>query len=429
MALNPALDGPDKAAHRLRWKLVLALAVLALAALLAWRVTAQVEGERGIAPLANTGDFEVGGIKVNVTGKSAQEARENGWREAQRKAWQILYERTHAGEKAPQLPDSRIESMISAITVESEQIGPRRYIATLGVIFDRARTGEAFGATSSARRSAPLLVIPIVYQGGAAQLFEMRTPWQRAWAQYRSSNSPIDYVRPYGGGGESLLLTAGQAGRRSRAWWRTILDEFGAANVLFPIARLERQWPGGEVKGTFTARYGPDNIYLGSFTMTAPSEEALPDMLAKAILRIDSIYAGALAEGKLGRDKTLDVDDGGIDSELLAALTASLGQEGEAGPAAAASQTPAQPEPRPAAPQGINIVVQVATPDPASVDGALRALNATPGVTGASMSSLAIGGTSVLRVSYGGDITALAAALRARGWTVTQGTDALRISR
>ena len=49
-------------------------------------------------------------------------------------------------------------------------------------------------------------------------MFEVRNPWQRAWAEHQFGSSAIDYVRPAGSGGESLLLTYGQTGRRSRAW-------------------------------------------------------------------------------------------------------------------------------------------------------------------------------------------------------------------
>jgi hypothetical protein len=41
--------------------------------------------------------------------------------------------------------------------------------------------------------------------------------------------------------------------------------------------------------------------------------------------------------------------------------------------------------------------------------------------------SIAIGGTSVMRVTFAGDLEALAAALRAQGWKVTQGANALSI--
>lgn len=416
------------------WRAMLLALLVAAAALFAWRIAAQVEGDRGIAPIASTGDFEVSGIEVVATGKNPREAREEGWRMAQRRGWEILYARTHGGAEAPELPDSRLEQMISAVVVEQESIGPRRYVATLGVVFDRARTGEIFGTTDRASRSAPMLVMPVTYEGGVGQLYEVRTPWQRTWAQFRTAESPIDYVRPNGGGWESLLLNAGQMGRRSRSWWRVILDEFGAADVVFPVAHLERQWPGGPVEGRFTARFGPDNRYLGGFSMTAADEAALPAMLAKAAKRMDGIYAKALADGRLQVDDTLDYSEQRIDPALLEALAAGISRP-EA-PTRSTDNTPAptrspatpDPTPEPVAPAA-SISVQVATPDPAAVDGALGALRGVSGVRSASIGSLAIGGTSVVRVSYSGDLSALAAALRAQGWQVTQGSDALSISR
>ncbi|HQA18178.1 MAG TPA: heavy-metal-associated domain-containing protein, partial [Novosphingobium sp.] len=73
--------------------------------------------------------------------------------------------------------------------------------------------------------------------------------------------------------------------------------------------------------------------------------------------------------------------------------------------------------------------VQFASPDAAAVDAAMGAVRSAPGVKGASTTSLAVGGTSVMRVSYEGDIGALADALRARGWKVTVGSNALSIKR
>ena len=107
--------------------------VLAALALAGWRVAAQVEGDRGIAPIASSGDFEVDGISVNATGKTAEEARTNGWLQAQRKAWDVLYARTHGGAEAPEVPDSRLSQMVSAVVVEREEIGPRRLGRSRGV--------------------------------------------------------------------------------------------------------------------------------------------------------------------------------------------------------------------------------------------------------------------------------------------------------
>jgi hypothetical protein len=56
-------------------------------------------------------------------------------------------------------------------------------------------------------------------------------------------------------------------------------------------------------------------------------------------------------------------------------------------------------------------------------------MRSAPGVRGAAVSSTAIGGVSVARLSYGGDISDLAAALRARGFEVTSLGNSLSISR
>lgn len=389
-------------------------------------LVAQIEGDRGIPPIASNGDFEIRGIEVNVSGDNSEDARANGWREAARKAWVKLWETNGSGGAAPSIDDSTLESMISAIAVENEQIGPRRYIARLGVIFDRTRTSERLGMTGARARSAPMLVIPVLYQGGVATVFETRNPWQKAWAEYRTGNSAIDYVRPAGAGSDSLLLTAGQLDRRSRNWWRVILDEFGAADVIMPLARLEREYPGGPVRGTFTARLGPDNLFLGSFTLTARNEAEVPKMLEQAIAKLDRLFSDALAGGLLRPDPTLNIAPQ-VDPALIDQLLAAEG------PVRAASDPAAGPTTAPTAAASAtaavtsNITVQFATPDAAAVDTGMAALRAVAGVRSAVSTSIAIGGTSVMRVTYAGEIDALAAALKAQGWRVSAGADALSI--
>ncbi len=403
----------------------LALALLvALFAVGPARLLAQIEGDRGIIPVASTSDIEVLAVEVNSTGNNAEEARLNGWQEAARKAW------AKAG--GPSMSDGQIQGMVSAVVIEREQIGPRRYVATLSVVFDRARAGQFIGGTIGGRaHSSPLLVIPVLHSGGTSQVFEVKGQWQKAWAEFRAGNSPIDYVRPSGGGGDSLLITAGQPSRRSRAWWRNVLDQFGAADVIMPEARLERQWPGGPVRGVFTARYGPDNVFIESFALTANDEAGVPKMLAEAVVRIDQIYARALTDGRLKPDTTLNVRQG-LDPGLAALIAAGNAPEtapDAVRPTATPSATPT-PTPTPTkAAEVRTFTVQFASPDAAAVDSAIGAVRGAPGVKGASTTSLAVGGTSVMRVTYEGDIGTLADALRARGFRVTVGNNALSIRR
>jgi hypothetical protein len=401
---------------------------LVLAALAGRALMAQVEGDRGIAPVMSSGDIEVMNVRVDVRGDNADDARAKGWAEAEKKAWESI--------GGPSIPEGQLTSMVTAVLIQREQIGPRRYIATLGVIFDRARAGRLLGRDGVAQRSAPMLLVPVTFAGGSELVYETRNPWQRAWAEYQAGASRIDYVRPSGAGGDSLLINYGQTGRRSRTWWRNVLDQFDAADVLVPIARLDYEYPGGPVRGTFTARYGPSNTFLDGFTLTARNPDQLPQMLDQAVQRFNRIFESALADGKLRPDPTLSLGVPEVDPALQRLLE--LGrlaeaQERAARAAAAAEatdgETPGEATPTPTPQAGSSYTIQFATPDAGSFDAALSAVRATPGVRGAATTSVGIGGTSVMSVSFAGSLDQLAAALRARGFTVTQGSSTLSIRR
>ena len=408
--------------------LAVVLATLCALSVVVW---AQVGGERGIAPVASSSDIEVSGIEVDVRAESGIAAREQAWEEAQRKAWDRL--------EGPSLSDSQIAGLVSAVVIERERLGPRRYIATLGVVFDRQGAARYLGSEGEATRSAPMLLLPVTVSAGTQMVYEQRNPWQRAWAGYQAGQSRIDYVRPAGAGGDSLLLTYGQTGRRSRTWWRNALDQFGAADVLVAIASLRYTYPGGPIEGTFTARFGPDNAYLDGFDMTAASPAELPTMLERAVVRFDRIFELALAEGKLRPDPTLDIGTPELDPALqrLLDLGRALRAQEQAAAAAASQPTAESGDAITAAPiqtpppEGSVALytVQVATPDAPSFDGAVSSVRGTPGVRATGIRSTAIGGTSVMTVSYSGSIGELADALRERGFTVRQGSNALAISR
>ena len=403
--------------------------MLAAFCVLGVAVWAQVGGERGIAPVASTSDIQVSGVEVDVHADTGTEAREKAWVEAQRKAWERL--------DGPELSDSQIEGLVSAIVIERERLGPKRYIATLGVVFDRQRASRYLGAQGEATRSAPMLLLPVTVSAGTQMIYEQRNPWQRAWAEYQAGQSRIDYVRPAGAGGDSLLLTYGQTGRRSRTWWRNALDQFGAADVLVPIANLRYTYPGGPVEGTFTARFGPDDDFLGSFEMTAASPAELPAMLDKAVVRFNRLFETALANGTLKPDPTLNLGTPELSPALQRLLE--LGRSVRAQDQAAATAEPttesgdaitAAPIRTPPPEGSVALyTVQVATPDASAFDTAVSSVRGTPGVRNTGIRSTAIGGTSVMTVSYSGTIAQLADALRARGFTVSQGSNALAISR
>jgi len=397
--------------------------VMALTFLLGGSSFAQLDGtDRGIDPYDSASNFEVGGVQVDVRAGSGEAARTEGWRRAQLLGWRMLWARTHNRpvEQAPDLPESTLSSIISGIVIEQEQIGPNRYIARLGVMFDRARTGQLLGVSGQIARSAPMLLIPVMTTGSASYSFEFRNLWQRAWAEYRTAGSTIDYVRTAGRGIDPLLLNYGQTLRRGRGWWRMLLDQYGAADILVAELDLRRLYPGGPALGIFTARYGPDSQVLGRFVLRAANSGAIRTMLDEGVRRLDGVYRQALAAGLLRPDPSLVI----LAAPLPAALETPV-EEPVTENGVAAAPEPAQ---APVAIQSFN--VQVATPDAASVQRAELGVSRVGGVASAITTSLALGGTSLMQVRFSGDANAFAAALRAQGWNVSVvNGNTVRISR
>jgi hypothetical protein len=380
---------------------------------------AQLEGaDRGVPPIESASTFEVTGVEVDVTAKDAQAAREEGWRQAQAKGWKALWASTNKRpqSEAPDLPDSTLNSMVSAIVIEQEQIGPKRYIARLGVLFDRSRSGELLGFSGFVRRSHPMLVIPVLITGSSPQSFESRNEWQKAWARFRTVNSPIDYVRPTGSGIDPLLLNYAETRRPGRGWWRMLLDSYGAIDIVVPEVQLRRSFPGGPAVGIFTARHGADGQLIARFALRAGNSASIPRMLDEGVRRIDLAYARAHAAGLLTADRTLEKVERVLDA---------VAEEIE-------NQNVAPPQDTRPVPTGSasSFSIQVSTPDAASVGQAELGVSRVNGVTSALTTSLALGGTSVMRVTFVGDAEALAGALRAQGWTAqVVGGNTLRISR
>lgn len=389
-----------------RPKVVIAATLLALGGM-AGMVVAQMEsGDRGILPIDSSGTLEVEGIEVDVGGKDADSARYAGWRIAQREGFRKLWAQVNKRPvtQAPSLSDSTLDGLVSSIVVEKEQIGPNRYIATLGVLFDRSLAGQLLGVSGEVRRSAPMLVIPVSVSGGAATTIELKNGWQRAWAQFRTSQSPINYVRVSGLGVDPLLVNAAQARRPSRSSWRNLLDLYGAANVLIAEVKVDRLYPGGPAKAHFTGRFGPDGQMLGSFDLTAKDGPAIPKMMAEGVRRMDGLFAQAFAAGIVRGDSSLII---------LPPVPVKEEEEEETTADVAVTQ----------------VQLLVASPDAATLTAASSALRSLPGVEGVTEASLALGGTSRLVVSYRGDAATLRSALSAAGWSVDYEGGLMRIAR
>lgn len=328
--------------------------------------------------------FSVKGIAVDVVAGNATQAREAGFRQAQRAAWRQLWARLtgQAESSAPSLGDSTLSELVAGIDVESERFSSKRYIARLAVDFDPVplRTYiSQLGLGPQGRKSHPILLLPVLKDGGAWMGVDPRSPWFQAWTAFGDVRSAIDYVRVTGTPGDAVLLGAPRASEQSAEMMRLALLRYGAEDFAVAEARLRRSFPGGPVEGRFRILHGMEGQVLGEARLTAASPAGVPAMLAEAVRVLDGALNKALERSVLKAGDAISVE------ELIAA-----------GPEEAEQSFGVQSF------RGIDVLVE--TPDAQSWSVLEARLRRVPSVSGLTLVALSLGGVSQMRLDYGASV-------------------------
>ena len=194
--------------------------------------------------------------------------------------------------RRPTSPNSALNGIVSGIVIEQEQIGPTRYIAApRRAVRPRPHRPDARRAAAWSRRSAPMLVIPVMLTGSSAYSFEYP---QRMAARLGA----VPHRRQ-----PDRLCPRRRARHRSAAAQRRPDPAAAAAagggccstnmappTSSSPRSSCRRLYPGGPAIGIFTARYGPDNQLLGRFALRVANSAAIPRMLDEGVRRLDLLY-------------------------------------------------------------------------------------------------------------------------------------------
>lgn len=340
------------------------------------------------------GAYKIGGVAVDVVAGNATDARANAYREAERRAWPLLWARLTGGfpTDAPKLADGAIEGMVAGVEIEVEHFSLTRYIGRLAVVFDRERaSGYLGGALGGA--PAPMLLLPVTIEGGTRTVYQTKTPWLAAWLRFRDAASALDYVIPAANAGDNVVLTAYQSRRGDRTLWRNILSRFKAADVVTAELWLTRSYPGGPVAATVVARHGPDAVELGQVSLRAANTAGVDAMLDEAVRQVDAIYVHALQAGRLQTEKGLTVE-----LEPLIGSAPFIGSTADAEGSV-----------------GGGVEASVVTADAKSWAAIEAAVRGTPTVTGVGLVSLSLGGTSRIVIRHSDSVEMLAYQLDQRG--------------
>lgn len=338
------------------------------------------------------GAYKIGGIDVDVVAATPYDARMAAYREAERRAWPLLWNRL-TGEpaaSAPRLGDAEIEGMVAGVEIQGERFSLTRYIGRLGIVFDRGRAVGYLGGMTGTQ-AAPMLLLPVTVDGGVRTVYQAKTPWIAAWARFRDAASVLDYVLVSGSPGDNIVLTAYQTRRSDRALWRNILNRYKAADVLTAEVVLDRRYPGGPVSALFIARHGPDAVEFGRAALRTGSAAGLDAMLDEGVRLVDAIYVRALRDGRLRSEP-------GLITELEPLINASpdIGAAAESGATG-------------------GVEASVVTPDAAAWAQLEAQLRSTPTVTGVTLTSLSLGGTSRIVIRFAETSDTLAYQLDQRG--------------
>ncbi|MFO1057667.1 MAG: DUF2066 domain-containing protein [Dongiaceae bacterium] len=188
--------------------------------------------------------FEVRDVPVDVTAKSAAEARDQAVVQGQRKAWDMLIGRLVSSEDAGRLPtpsDAQLTDMVKSFEVEEEHVSDVRYIGKLAFSFRESPVRDLLGGGQvhyAETVSKPILVVPVLTVDGKSELWEEGNGWRAAWSARSSGGDLVPLLVPLGDAQDLAAIDAGQALAGDTARLLPLAEHYKAPDALVAEAQL-----------------------------------------------------------------------------------------------------------------------------------------------------------------------------------------------
>ena len=238
-------------------------------------------------------------------------ARVEGWRRAQALGWRMLWARTHRPAAGAGARPVRIGAERDRLG-DHHRAGADRPAALYRHASACCSTAPAPARCSASRawsaRSAPMLVIPVMTTGSTRLQLRISQRVAARLGAVPHRRQP-DRLCPHrrARGIDPLLLNLAQARRRGRGWWRMLLDQYGAADIVVAEVELQAALSGRagdrHLHRPLRARRPDARPLRAARRRTAPQ---IPRMLDEGVRRMDGIYTpGARAAACSGPIPTL----------------------------------------------------------------------------------------------------------------------------
>lgn len=248
-------------------------------------------GALALAPAGAAADdaYVIGGIHVDETADTAEDARELAHRAGERIAFDRLLRRMLLESDVLRVPpEVRTDPLpyVTGFSVHGERIGPSTYRARMEVRFDPEAVRELLGGLGipfEERRPPPMLVVPVYGQGGGLALWD-NNPWLAAWVR-RTAGADLGALRlPHGEAEDVAALNAEAAVAGDEERIARLGDRYGIDHVAVAVARSAPGRRAGIVDvETRLLRRGRASGAPFAFRLTAAPDETFADFLDRAV--------------------------------------------------------------------------------------------------------------------------------------------------
>jgi hypothetical protein len=243
-----------------------------------------------VAPAAQADAFTVSGVKVDINASNPNTARDQAIAEAQRKAWETLYQRlVPGGRGAPRVSETDLSRMVQGFEIDDEKVSATRYVGSLTVRFRPQAVREHLGGAGASYvepPSQPLVVLPVTTVEGKPILWEDRTRWREAWEARERGSSLVPLVVPEGEMEDIQAIGVEDAMKGNADALANIARRYSANGVI--VARTELPASGepnpGQPLAVEVTRYALDGTREQQTVTVRPDASDRPaDVLTRAV--------------------------------------------------------------------------------------------------------------------------------------------------
>ncbi len=252
--------------------------------------------------------YEVRGVEVDETAKTAAEARRKALVQGEAKALTRLFERLTLSADKDRLPvvdPNDVKRFVKDFGVSDEKSSAVRYIATLNYRFNPDAVRNLlrdWDLPFAETFSKPLLVLPVFEEKKKLTLWDEPNPWRDAWSAQEKEKGLVPTVLPLGDLTDIGAVSARQAAKGDVPRLAAIASRYGTTDTLVAMGVLKR----GEKKRrhrleVYLTRYGAsqsDQTVIKTFN--AKADTPVEDFLATTV---DSLIQ--LLEDNWKRDNLL----------------------------------------------------------------------------------------------------------------------------